>query len=295
MRTFSQRMTAVVVLAACGLLTSTVPAWAGGSKTSTASYGADISYPQCGSAYPSGVAFGIVGVTGGRVFSQNPCLAGSTGQLGWAAATGRHAALYVNTADPSTLSTEWANPSGNPENFANYTPTSPPGGWQPCDPTTDVNYGCDYDYGWNSAQYAFQQAASAASASGVPAATLAGMPWWLDVETANSWTVNDSAASWNAQAADAADLQGAIEGLKAAEQGYDTVVSAPLVGIYTSASSWQAIMGPAKFTNPDWVPGARTRRAATNACAGTGPSGGQIQLSQWTSSYDYDVPCPPAY
>ena len=296
MRRFGQRVTVAAALAACALLASTAPAWGGGSKTSTATYGADISFPQCGAAYPSGVAFGIAGVTGGRVFSQNTCLAGSSGQLAWAAATGPHAALYMNTADPSTLSTEWANPSDNPENFPNYTPTSPPGGWQPCNPSTDVNYGCDYDYGWNSAQYAYQQAVSAASISGVPTATLAGMPWWLDVETANSWTVNDSAASWDAQAADAADLQGAIDGLQAAEQAYDSAVPAPVVGIYTSPSSWQAIMGTATFaSNPDWVPGARTQRAATHACGGTGPSGGQTQLSQWTSSYDYDVPCTTAY
>lgn len=301
MRAIGRRLTAVMVMAACGLLASTAPAWAAGPHAKTggsASYGADISTPQCGSAYPSGVAFGIAGVTGGRVFSQNSCLAGSSGELAWAAATGAHAALYMNTADPSTISAEWADPAGNPENFANYTVTPPAGGYKACD-SSDPGYGCDYDYGWNSAQYAYQQAVSAASASGVSPATLAARPWWLDVETANSWTVNDTdpAVTWNKQAADAADLQGAIDGLTAAEQAYDSAVPAPVVGIYSSASSWQSIMGTTTFTtNPTWVPGARTQRAATNACSnGAGPSGGEIQLSQWTSSYDYDVPCTTAY
>ncbi len=298
MRTSGQRLMAVAAMVTCGLFLSATPASAGGPKTSSGvSYGADISYPQCGSAYPSGVAFGITGVTGGRVFSQNSCLAGPSGELAWAArtGTGAHAALYMNTADPSTVSAEWADPSGNPEGFANYTPTPPSGGWRTCVPSTDDGYGCDYDYGWNSAQYAYQQVTAAASVSNVSAATLAAMPWWLDVETANSWTVNDSAATWNAQDADAEAVQGAIEGLQAAEQTYAPGTSIPVVGIYTSASAWQTIMGANTFRNPDWVPGARSQRAATSACAGSGPSGGQIQLSQWTSTYDYDVPCTSAY
>ena len=36
--------------------------------------GYDVSYPQCGKELPVSAAFGIVGVTGGRVYSPNPCL-----------------------------------------------------------------------------------------------------------------------------------------------------------------------------------------------------------------------------
>src|SRR5256885_9110702 len=58
------------------------------------STGYDISFPQCGGAYPVG-AFGIVGVNGGYPFVHyNPCLADEY-------AHSPHAALYINTGyDP---------------------------------------------------------------------------------------------------------------------------------------------------------------------------------------------------
>ena len=48
--------------------------------------GFDISYPQCGSADPTGAAFGIVGVNGGAPRTSNRCLAG---QAEWARGLGR--------------------------------------------------------------------------------------------------------------------------------------------------------------------------------------------------------------
>src|SRR5438094_8780960 len=58
------------------------------------STGYDISFPQCGGAYPAG-ACGIVGVNGGYPFVHyNPCLADEY-------AHSPHAALYINTGyDP---------------------------------------------------------------------------------------------------------------------------------------------------------------------------------------------------
>lgn len=46
----------------------------GGSGFAPAVTGNDISYPQCGAAFPSSPAFGIVGVNGGLANDLNPCL-----------------------------------------------------------------------------------------------------------------------------------------------------------------------------------------------------------------------------
>src|SRR5438105_15719018 len=58
------------------------------------STGYDISFPQCGGAYPAG-AFGVVGVNGGYPFVHyNPCLADEYTHSS-------HASLYINTGyDP---------------------------------------------------------------------------------------------------------------------------------------------------------------------------------------------------
>ncbi len=45
-----------------------------GSPYTPASLGNDSSFRQCGSAYRTSSAFGIVGVTGRRACSQNACL-----------------------------------------------------------------------------------------------------------------------------------------------------------------------------------------------------------------------------
>jgi len=143
--------------------------------------GHDISWPQCGSAYPALGGFGIVGVTNGRAWSANPCLAS---EYQWAGGYPRTPDLYMNTANPAPSSSY-------------YWPTS--GAQDPAlcqDATSTTDPGCAYDYGWHTAANALSTATSA----------LGGPPqgiWWLDVETGNTW--NGDASS------NAADLQGSIE------------------------------------------------------------------------------------
>jgi len=56
--------------------------------------GYDASYPQCGRTLPTTGGFAIVGVTGGRPFSTNPCL---SGQIAWARTKSANA-VYLNTS-----------------------------------------------------------------------------------------------------------------------------------------------------------------------------------------------------
>src|SRR6202521_6462862 len=74
--------------------TSLLGGQAGPAMYTPGSTGYDISYPQCGGAYPAG-AFGIVGVNGGYPFLHyNPCLADEYSHT-------TNAALYINTGyDP---------------------------------------------------------------------------------------------------------------------------------------------------------------------------------------------------
>jgi hypothetical protein len=59
--------------------------------------GNDISYPQCStSSYPQN-SFGIVGVAGGRAFTDNSCL---SSEYAWAHALSTPASLYMNLNSP---------------------------------------------------------------------------------------------------------------------------------------------------------------------------------------------------
>src|SRR5438445_13075291 len=86
-RSLRRLLPIAAVLSTAGVL---VANQVGALAYTTGSTGYDISYPQCGGAYPSG-AFGIVGVNGGYPFVHyNPC-------LGDEYAHTPNAALYINT------------------------------------------------------------------------------------------------------------------------------------------------------------------------------------------------------
>jgi hypothetical protein len=122
--------------------------------------GFDISWPQCSKALPSNPTFGIVGVSNGLAFSDNPCL---VAEYRWAAGASHAPSFYMSTANPGAQSIHWTEP-----------------GPKPCSGASD-DRGCAYNYGWNAASHAF---AYAAAQTGDAAQRM----WWLDIETLNTWS-----------------------------------------------------------------------------------------------------------
>ncbi len=228
-------------------------------EVDASSIGYDISWPQCGGPYPADPAFGVVGVNAGIVFSPNPCLAD---ELIWAG--GADAAFYANTGNPGpAVSQHW--PSGQ---------VSP----MYCQPGNVDTVECALDYGYNAAldSYAYAlQASGTAGLGGSPA----DHPWWLDVETSNSWR---SDASLNVAA-----LRGAVQYLRS--EGVRSI------GFYSTQRQWDEITGgTATFSAyPSWVAGASGAKGATAICAGAGFTGGGVALVQFlTGAFDGNVRCP---
>jgi hypothetical protein len=269
--------TAVAILL---VATGALPvAAAHGTTTSTSGY--DISWPQCGKTFPSGQAFGIVGVNDGLANTPNPCLgpygggARSSSELVWASgSTGAsklpRAALYVNTADPGPGVADW--PTSN---------TSPAGADPsgPCDGSDSP--ACAWEYGWDRATQDIAWLSAAATTVGVKSAA-SDYPWWLDVETANSWETGSAGLTNNV-----ADLQGMVAALEAAGAS---------VGIYSTSYQWGVITGGSKDGNlsglDDWVPGARRQSSAQSNCSLPSFTGGTVTITQWFSNpYDSDWAC----
>jgi hypothetical protein len=224
----------------------------------TSARGYDISYPQCGKAYPAKPAFGIVGANKGIVFSANPCLAS---EISWAGGT--RAQLYANTGNPGpALSSHW--PNGQ---------TSP----RVCDAANPDTADCAYDYGWNAAADSFADATAAWTSlqlAGSPASSA----WWLDVETSNSWR---TVTSLNVAA-----LQGEAASLQA--HGVSTL------GVYSTAYQWGVITGSTTLfhDNASWIAGASNAKDAQRRCTGPSFTGGHVALVQYIASgFDADVAC----
>lgn len=259
----------VLGLAAIGVF-ATMP-----SALAATDGGYDVSYPQCGTALPTGQAFGIVGVNGGLATTANSCL--ST-QLGWAwqsvgGTLQPKAQAYLNTANPGQIRhqvTTW--PSSGTSPYGNCNGAN--------------NQACSWVYGYQRAQKSvqtfFEQAATAAGVSTNPGDYV----WWLDVETANTWETGGSAALANNRAA--------LEGWTY----YLQTVAKANVGLYSTASQWRQIAGtvPATsslYTLNSWLPGASTAAGATTNCnASPLVAGGKVTLAQYVSGgFDHDVSC----
>jgi hypothetical protein len=279
-----RRIWGVAALTLATLLGAASLAMAGTSAAPAGSTGHDVSWPQCTGAGSTsttvgslGGQFGVVGVTDGLPWSANPCLAAEDS---WAAGLAYQPGLYANTANPAPHSSF-------------FWPTSGSRAPALCiDSTSTTDPGCAYDYGWHAAANALSTAA--ASAPGAAA-----LPWWLDVEIANSWNGNGTS--------NAADLQGAVDYLR--------TNGVPTVGIYSSTSAWDTITGGYTVTNastyqsawsseftasyplsgsPTWVAGAGTSASASTTCSGAAFSGTLPELAQYDdgTGFDADLVCP---
>jgi hypothetical protein len=267
-----------VVVALVGCLVGAMVASAGGASAapppragSGGATGNDVSWPQCGRALPSGQAFGIVGVNNGLANNFNPCF---DAQLSWAAASSGGtampaASLYVNTANPALTGSWW--PTDN--TYPAGSPVAVPTRYGTCD--HDNGPACAYVYGYAKA---YDDVAAVAAGGHDPAA----YPWWLDVETMNSWEGSTTS--------NRADLEGMTDYLLA--QKID-------VGIYSTAYQWTKIVGGVGAVDtsslnrlPSWIAGARNLKGAQANCSTTPLTGGEITVTQYVSgSFDYDYSC----
>ena len=220
--------------------------------------GYDISYPQCGSPYPEAYSFAIIGVNGGRVYSENPCFGpgDDESQLAWA---GRDAQIYANTGNPGPeLSRYW--PHGQTEPRV-------------CD-TDDVpgadTLDCAYVYGWNAAEHSYATALEAFidlewtddDADRLPDDPM----WWLDVEDANSWRGD--------RRLNVAALEGAVAYLESMDAE---------VGFYSTPRLWNRITGGTDAFEdlPAWHAGARDADDARDRCDEPAFTGGELRMVQW--------------
>jgi hypothetical protein len=216
--------------------------------------GYDYSYLQCGATSPQ-AGFGVVGVNAGYPFTYyNSCLGA---EFSAASQTG-NAAVYVNTGyDPS------------------YTAIDGRHTTQACadqsvavtgDPAQQAAWAVGCSEGERDLAYAASQAVDAPTT------------WWLDVETANSWSSSD--LSLNRYA-----IQGLIERLRSA-------TTAP-VGIYSTVYQWNTITGGYQApVDGEWLAtGQRTLKRVQRFCSSSGFTGAPIWLVQYVSSYDHDYAC----
>jgi hypothetical protein len=260
-------------IAACAtLLVLAASASAAAAKTAPAAKGYDISYPQCGSDYPSGQTFAIVGVTGGLANNTNGCL-GS--ELKWASSSPgltspsqAPVSFYINTADPGPGVADW--PRGGSDSYGTCR-----GKW---------SQSCAYLYGHQRAADSY----GLVSATHPDLASIA--PWWLDIETVNSWATSSIRRY---KRLNVAAIRGFIEGL------IDSGAPAP-VGVYSTRKQWRELTGltrrgtAAEFgvSPPSWISSVGTLADARTNCAAAGFTGVKPTVAQYShGAFDGDLRC----
>jgi hypothetical protein len=216
--------------------------------------GYDYSYVQCGSAAPS-AAFGVIGVNAGYPFTYyNSCL---TAEFAAAARTG-NAALYINTGyDPSYTAIDGRHTTQACANSSVAISATP---------AQQAAWAVGCSEAQQDVSYAASQSATTPTA------------WWLDVETANSWSSSD--LSLNRYT-----IQGIVDTLRQA-------TTLP-IGIYSTSYQWGVITGGYQAAvDANWVAtGQRTLKRAKGYCGSTGFTGAKIWLVQYVTTIDNDYVC----
>lgn len=254
LRAVLQKFVISAPIAAVVVVALNASASAGFDPYASGTTGYDYSYPQCGTAAPS-ASFGVVGVNGGYPFTYyNSCLAA---EYAAAARTG-NAAVYVNTGyDPT------------------YTAIDGRHTTQSCANSSAVVAGTQAQKaGWavGCSEAQLDEAYASGQSATSPTA------WWLDVETANSWSTSDLTLN-----------SYTIQGLVATLRQFTSVP----VGVYSTASMWTAITGGYKASvDANWVAtGQRTAKRAKQSCNQAGFTGAKVWLVQYVATYDHDLVC----
>jgi hypothetical protein len=243
--------------------------------SSGSGFGADVSWPQCGTALPANAAFGIVGANGSLPNQSNPCVAQ---QLAWAAgSTGGtnqpKAQVYALAANPGRAASVWPTTNADPSGTTVANP------YGTCKGGYDA--ACSYMYGYT-------RAYEAANTRGVPSPSA--YRWWIDVETGLSWLKASDASNFAAQ--NRADIEGMVASLK--KSGVTTV------GLYSTKAQFQAIVGTVPASSPltglpSWIAvGTDGAAAAQAACSAGGlTTGSRVQMAQYVVAgpQDYNVSC----
>ena len=306
------------VLAVVAVLPAASPASAAPSSAS----GNDVSYPQCSSNLPAGSAFGIVGVDDGIANVVNPCL---RAEMTWASGTIGNATstygtnqpkvqLYVNTADPGDVYNgqpiaDWpSSNTGGTDPYGACTTTSVKSGRHKTATVGQNSPACAWQYGWNAATKDVTFFTNAVSGQGALDQHAGDYPWWLDVETGNTWQGTTSGGL--------AMNDAVLEGMVASLSTLTTTGGAPAaVGVYSTGYQWNQITGgestidanwsglahgaaPAPLDGlSDWVPGATSHSGANSTCTAnaaftrTAAAPANVTLAQWVSGFDGDVSC----
>ena len=235
---------------------------------SSGTTGNDISYPNCGGPFPTD-SFGIVGVTGGRAFTQNSCL---SQEFAWASGlnggSNPGAALYMNLNAPvGSTAREGLTGPYNTSGTCSH-----------------KDKACiAYNYGYNAAEAAYTYATDLS-----PAVTSSS--WWLDIETSNSWSSNTSLNQYT--------ISGAV-----AFFATFSSTNPIAIGLYSTPYQWTQITGQrgswhptvSPYTSyPIWQAGASSESNANTICGNStaGFAGYRPELVQYVaSSVDYDYAC----